>query len=158
MPKRCYKCGSSDPIEFPERNARCKLNACMGRSGLYERVLHAAANPQEERSQQLFSADKSVREELRLCPHGEEGKRYFHQCCVPSVGGYRHFTLASDFRLTKGKRDPEQEAAGTPIELNDLRHQLCEDCLQEVQGSLAVKTVEDATGMSCFPYARASLQ
>lgn len=145
--KSCYVCSSTTPAELPAGD-RCCFTQCWGPE-LYRAVHQAAQTPETDQTEEqhkilVDSAEGThVREQRRFCPHGHEGKRFFHQTCLQTSFGQRHHALSHDNKLFAA---PGRKPAGVDDEvtahkaLRDLRHHLCHDCLMEVTGSFDVKS------------------
>ena len=116
------------------------LQQCLGVE-LYKAIHVAFETPEIDRSehQQLLLAagvaGRNMRLGLACCSRSSSQKRLFHQACVPTTHGNRSAGLAKVHAITRSRSS--KDPAG-PKELNDLRHFLCEDCLQEATNSNAV--------------------
>ena len=140
---KCYICGQAGKISFPERHGKCVINTCWG-VGYYRSLQEAAACPSGEVFEALFlpsGAENGREAAQRSCDSCESGVRYFHRSCLDTGAGNRQFVLSSDHKIFRNvSLDLAQAAlAGTSLELRDLRHHLCNECLLQVQGHLCVK-------------------
>ena len=158
--KCCYVCSGTSPVELPGQE-RCCFTQCWG-PHLYNAVVQAAQLSgadltDEQRKLLIDSAEGThVREQWRSCPHGTDGKRFFHQTCLQTNEGHRHHSLSHDNKLfaapgRKGSLTGD-DAAENSKNLRDLRHHLCHECLLQVAGSLDVKEPPPRSLRgACFP-------